>query len=398
MADTAHDTDLQEFRAEARVWIGENFPKSLGPSPYAAPAGADLERWRQAMAGRGWGAPTWPVAYGGAGLSHRHARIVAEELVRAGAFNPAQLGLGLAMVGPAILEYGDEDQKARHLPAIARGELSWCLGYSEPNAGSDLASLATRCEHRGDHWVVNGQKVWTSMADRADWCGALVRTNPKAPKHDGISFVLLSMHQPGVEARPIRLIDGSAVFCETFFTDARVEAGDMLGPQDGGWAVGKRLLQYERASQTGETPVSAAAPVRLEQAAREYVGVDGQGRLADPDLRQRMTRQLMHARAHDLTLSRLAAEARGGAPVSNAASVLKNSATTASQSYDELLVEIMGSRGLGREGDGFSPEQTEAVRHWLSGKAASIYGGSVEVQNNIIAKRILGLPDAPRGA
>jgi alkylation response protein AidB-like acyl-CoA dehydrogenase len=268
----------------------------------------------------------------------------------------------------------------------------WCLGYSEPNAGSDLASLSTRAEDAGDHWVINGQKVWTSGADISDWCGALVRTDPKAGKRDGISFLMFTMDQEGVETRPIRLIAGASPFCETFFNDARAEKTDLLGPLNDGWSVGKRLLQHERASQTGGMDMGGR-PAPLQDIAKRYVGTDGHDRLADADLRIRLAGHLMDAKAHSLTLARIAAEARGNPSVSAAASILKNSATHVAQTRAELTLEIMGHQGLGWEGDAFSSEELAAVRGWLSGKAMSIYGGSFEIQNNIISKNILGLPE-----
>jgi len=298
------------------------------------------------------------------------------------------------MIGPTIMDYGTEEQKAKHLPPIVRGDVQWCVGYSEPNAGSDLASLQTKCEDKGDHWQINGQKIWTSGAQYSDWCGCLVRTDFAAKKHDGISFMLLNMRQPGVETRPIRLISGSSPFCETFFTDARCEKDEMLGPINVGWTVGKRLLQHERASQTGGAPGGGGARgPSLQDMAKAYVGVDEKGRIADPDLRVRLTDHLMSAKAHGLMLVRAVAESKGNASPSNANSVLKNSATSVAQARSELTLEIMGVQGLGWGGETFTPEETEAVQGWLWGKAMSIYGGSAEIQNNIVSKRILGLPD-----
>jgi len=246
----------------------------------------------------------------------------------------------------------------------------------------------------GDHWVVNGQKTWTSGADVSDWCGVLVRTNPDAPKRDGISFLMIDMHQPGIETRPIRLIGGASPFCETFFNDARAEKDEMLGDLNAGWTVGKRLLQHERQSQTGATSgMGGGARKSIRDLAKEYVGVDDRGRLADPDLRSRLTDHMMDAKAHSLTIARITAEARGNMKVSAAASILKNAASTIAQKRAELILELMGNRGLGWEGDGYTGEEIEAVRGWLGGKAMSIYGGSFEIQNNIIAKNILGLPE-----
>ena len=393
--------DLEAFRAEARAWLEENFPKSLAgrASEYMAMEGGkeltgEARTWVERLAERGWGTPTWPSEYGGGGLSASQAAVLQEETRSAGAFNPIPLraGMGVTMVGPTILEYGTEEQKQKHLPPIARGEVRWCLGYSEPNAGSDLASLSTRAEDAGDHWVINGQKVWTSGADISDWCGALVRTDPKAGKRDGISFLMFTMHQEGVETRPIRLISGASPFCETFFNNARADKTDLLGPLNDGWTVGKRLLQHERASQTGAMD-TGGRPAPLQELAKRYVGTDESGQLADSDLRSRLATHLMESKAHSLTLSRVAAEARGNPNVSAAASILKNTATNVAQTRAELTLEVMGHQGLAWEGDGFTEEEVNAVQSWLFGKAMSIYGGSFEIQYNIIAKNILGLPE-----
>ena len=394
--------DLEAFRAEARAWLAANFPKSLvgRAGEYMVVEGAvvlqgDALAWRQRLGDQGWGTPTWPKEYGGGGLSQLQSRLLQEEMSAVGAFNPIPMlaGMGVTMVGPTILEYGTDDQKLRHLPLIARGECRWCLGYSEPNAGSDLASLATKAEDAGDHWVLNGQKVWTSGADISDWCGALVRTDSKVGKRDGISFVMLTMNQPGVVTRPIKLISGASPFCETFFNDARAEKADLLGKLNDGWSVGKRLLQHERASQTGGNPVAAGRAEPLQDVAKRYVGTDAEGRLADPDLRLRVVNHLMSAKAHGLTLGRIAAEARGNAEVTAAASILKNSATAVAQTRAELTLEIMGHQGVAWEGNEFTDEEIQTVRTWLFGKAMSIYGGSLEIQNNIISKNILGLPE-----
>ncbi|MFI4950274.1 MAG: acyl-CoA dehydrogenase family protein [Caulobacterales bacterium] len=397
MADSGGDIELEGFRAEARAWLDANFPSSLKGRGAAAMAAlmdgpepdGDLKAWKRAMGERGWGTPTWPAEYGGGGLSGPQAKVLAQEMARAGAFNPLTAGMGVTMIGPTILDYGTEAQKRTHLPPIVRGEVRWCVGYSEPNAGSDLASLQMKCEDKGDKWLINGSKIWTSGAQYSDWCGALVRTDPTARKHDGISFLLIDMHQPGVETRPIKLIAGASPFCETFFTDATAPKDALLGQLNVGWTVGKRLLQHERASQTGAAMGGRQTP--LGEIAKRYVETDADGRIADIDLRTRLVRPAKDPRIPGLPLARAAAEAREGA--TNAASVLKNSATYVAQTRAELTLEIMGAQGLGWEGQGFEREEIEAVRGWLSGKAMSIYGGSFEIQNNIICKRILGLPD-----
>ena len=218
MAETTET--LEAFRTEVRAWLEESFPKSLSGRAAEVMGGESIDAsesdaltWAKRLGEKGWGTPTWPAEYGGGGLSPLQAQVLNQELDRAGAFNPLvrSTGMGITMVGPTILEYGTEDQKQRHIPRICRGEVFWSLGYSEPNAGSDLASLATRAVDAGDHWVVNGQKTWTSGADISDWCGVLVRTDPEAPKRDGISFLMMDMDQPGIETRPIRLIGGACL-------------------------------------------------------------------------------------------------------------------------------------------------------------------------------------------
>jgi len=391
-------TELEAFRAEAREWLEANFPKSLTEDPNAPVViipGAgddspDAKLWTQRMGAKGWGAPTWPKQYGGGGLTPGEARVLQQEMARIGAYNPI-VGMGTSMFGPTLLEYGTEEQKQRHIPPIVRGELRWCQGYSEPGAGSDLAALTTKCEDAGDHWKINGQKIWTSGAQYADWCFCLVRTDT-TKKHEGISFVLIDMHQPGVETRPIKLIAGSSPFCETFFTDARAEKNDMIGPMNGGWTIGKRLLQHERSGQGGGRMMGGGPS--LDVLAKKYVGVDDKGRIADADLRSRLAVHMMDAKAHGLTIQRAMNEARGNVNPSATTSIMKNSGTTIGQQKAELTLEIMGHQGLGWEGDDFTPEEIQAVRGWLGGKATTIFGGSQEIQSNIISKRILNLPDA----
>ena len=400
MADFGADLELEDFRAGARAWLDANFPAALkGKGGMMASEGpqsgdADLKAWKAAIGEKGWATPTWPTQYGGGGLSAPQARVLGQEMAKAGAFNPLTFGMGITMIGPTIMDYGTDAQKTMHLPPIIRGEVQWCVGYSEPNAGSDLAALQTRCEDKGDHWLINGSKIWTSGAQHSAWCGALVRTDPSAKKHEGISFLLLDMKQPGVETRPIQLISGSSPFCETFFTDAIAPKDAILGQINVGWTVGKRLLQHERSSQTGAGGIGRPTP--LDEIAKAYVGVDETGRIADLDLRSRVTRHLMDGRVHGLTLARAMAEANGASGATNAASVLKNSATTVSQARAELMLEMMGAQGLGWAGEAFRSDELEAVSAWLWGKAMSIYGGSSEIQNNIISKRILNLPDTTR--
>lgn len=397
----SQEATLDSFRAETKSWLEANFPatlkgKAMGLEGEAdADTRADFETWRQRLAAKGWGAPTWPTEYGGAGLSHPEAKVISQEMAKIGAFNPIPLmaGMGVTMVGPTVLEYGTEEQKTKHLPGIASGEIRWCLGLSEPNAGSDLASLQTKAVEDGDNYVINGQKIWTSGADISQWCGALVRTDPGAEKRKGISFVMLPMDQEGVSTKPIQLISGASPFCETFFDDAIAEKSDLLGPRNDGWSVVKRLLQHERQSQTQARGPGGGPKKSLQERAIDYVGTDETGALADQDLRTRLVNHMMDSDAHDLTVSRITAEAKGNVEVSAAASILKNSATRIAQGKSELSLEFMGSQGVGWEGDNYTHEEINTVRDWLWGKAISIYGGAYEVQNNIISKNILGLPE-----
>jgi alkylation response protein AidB-like acyl-CoA dehydrogenase len=396
--------DLDGFRAEARGWLEANFPPSLRRG-HDAPAdpeaadkpNADAELWRQRMGEKGWGVPTWPAEYGGGGLTPAEARVLRDEMERIGATNPIG-GMGVGMFGPTLLEYGNEAQIAEHIPRIARGEVRWCQGFSEPGSGSDLASLQTKAEDKGDHFLINGQKIWTSGAQFADMCFCLVRTDPKAKKHEGISFLMIDMHQPGVEARPIRLINDTTPFCETFFTDATAPKANLVGPLNGGWSIAKRLLQFERqgigsAQRAGQGGPGVLAGPPVNELAKTYVGVDDSGRLADPDLRKRITDHLMEAQAHALTGERIALEAKSNRGPSATSSIMKNAGTMIRKERAELAVEILGSQGFGWGGEDFSDHELNAIKVMLRSKSGTIAGGSQEVQNNIIAKRILGLPD-----
>ncbi|MDH3644966.1 MAG: acyl-CoA dehydrogenase family protein, partial [Gammaproteobacteria bacterium] len=278
-------TDLQAFREETRAWLAENCPPGArGPGP--VPNGstkikiddADTLLWLDRMIERGWTVPAWPTEYGGGGLSKDQYLVLLEEMRSIDA-RPALSSFGTSMIGPTLLEMGTEAQKQRHLPRIARAEVEWCQGYSEPGSGSDLASLRTRAEDRGDGYVINGQKIWTSGAHNADWMFILVRTDPDAPKHEGISFMLLPMDQPGVTVKPIRLISGESFFNETFFDDAVASKDDMVGELNKGWSVGKRLLQHERSGMESLVRGSAGAgEAGLVAEAKQCLGEDADGR------------------------------------------------------------------------------------------------------------------------
>ncbi|HSV02766.1 MAG TPA: acyl-CoA dehydrogenase family protein [Phenylobacterium sp.] len=393
-------TELETFRAEAREWLEANFPMSLrgqqeepeGPDEKSA----DREAWKSAMGEKGWGTPAWPKAYGGGGLSREQAKVLAEEMRRIGAYNPIG-GMGVVMFGPTLLEYGTEDQKRRHIPPIVKGELRWCQGFSEPGAGSDLAGLQTKAEDKGEYFLVNGQKIWTSGAHLADWCFCLTRTDP-SKKHEGISFLLIDMKAPGVEPKPIRLINDTTPFCETFFTDVKVPKENLVGPLNGGWTIAKRLLQHERQGISGAGGTSSGNPYympgpQLTDLARDYVGLDETGRLRDGDLRRRITDHLMEAQAFALTGRRALEETKSNQGPSAASSVLKNVGSKLRQDGAELRLEVLGQQGLGWSGAGFTPDELAIIKVMLRGKAGTIAGGSYEIQNNIISKRILGLPE-----
>ena len=393
-------TDLDTFRTQTRAWLEANCPASMRtPMPEkeavwggrnATFANPDSKAWLAAMAARGWTAPEWPAAYGGGGLTPAQNRVLQEELRRIKA-RPALMSFGIWMFGPVILEYGTEEQKQRFLPDMVAGKIWWCQGYSEPGAGSDLAGLQTRAVEDGDHYVITGQKVWTSYANHADWMLCLTRTNPDAPKHEGISVFLFDMKTPGVETRPIKLISGASPFCETFLTEVRVPKDQMLGPKNRGWDVAKRILQFERTN-ISAGGFGSGAGLDLVDAAREAVGLDGDV-LADRDLRSRITRQRMYERAFNLSLARAQEEARAGGAVGHYASVFKIAAAKLNQEKTELLVEALGMEGLGWEGEGYRPGALKATRDWLRAKANSIEGGTTEVNHNIVAKRVLGLRD-----
>ncbi|HEY3696596.1 acyl-CoA dehydrogenase family protein [Phenylobacterium sp.] len=401
---------LEDFRQEVRDWLEANYPAELrdpavesdpdavwGGRKFAGEARDPQVVWMRRAAGKGWTAPAWPKAYGGAGLSEAEARVIAEELA-AGRYRTPLSSMGLWMLGPALMEYAGEAQKAEHLPKIARGEIRWCQGYSEPGAGSDLASLQARCEDKGDHWLINGQKVWTSYADRADWCFCLVRTDATR-KHEGISFVLIDMASPGVEARPIRLISGESPFCETFFTDVKIPKENLVGRLNGGWEIAKRLLQYERQNISGLFGAgggAGGAPGDLGEIAKRYIGVDAEGRLADGDLRARITRNKMDMQALALTIARAASESGANSGPGATTSIIKYAAATFAQERSELMIEALGHQGLGWEGEGFTPAELAAVHGWLRSKGNSIEGGASEINLNVVAKRVLGLPDPSR--
>ncbi|MDE2690636.1 MAG: acyl-CoA dehydrogenase family protein [Acidobacteriota bacterium] len=394
-------SDLSAFREEARTWVEANAPEFLrgrASDPNAWAAGGrkapfiypESRDWLLAAADRGFSVPTWPEDYGGAGLSRDEALVLHEEIARLGLPMPLT-GFGYSMIGPTLLDHGTEAQRAEHLPKIARGEIRWCQGYSEPNAGSDLASLATSAVRDGDFYVINGQKIWTSGADQADWIFMLVRTNPDVKKQRGITFILVDMESPGVEVRPIRLISGASPFCETFFHNVRAPVHQVIGEVNSGWTVAKALLGHERTSIGGMGRGGARAS--LPGLARDYVGVDENGRIDDPAIRERVTQHEMDAMSYGLTIKRHGDGLEAGHKPGPESSMFKYYGTELNMRREELMLSIRGPQALGWEGEGFEPAELNQTRTWLRSRANSIEGGTSEIQLNIIAKRVLGLPD-----
>jgi len=391
---------LESFRKETRSWLEENCPESIctpmtlqetpGGGKRAKYKNPDTKIWMDRCAVKGFTAPTWPKEYGGAALNAEENQILRDEMARINARTPL-VGMGLSMIGPALLEYGTEEQKAEHLPKITSGEIWWCQGYSEPNSGSDLASLQTKAVLDGDEYVINGQKVWTSGADNADWIFCLVRTDPDAPKHNGITFILFSMDQPGISVKPIKLISGLSPFCETFFEDARASRKNIVGTVNEGWTVAKRLLQYER-TMIGGGGGGRQTVRSLQDLATEYVGL-GDGKLADNNLRHKIVQHSMNDRCFGLAVRRNMEESKSTKAPSFVSSMFKLYGTEQNKSRYELMLQALGSQMLGWEGEGFSGEEIGHTRAWLRTKGNSIEGGTSEVQLNIIAKRVLGLPD-----
>jgi acyl-CoA dehydrogenase len=392
--------DLDTFRDDTRRWLVEHAPPSMR-TPLRNPDDlcwggrktrypADVQRWLDVMAERGWTAPTWPREYGGGGLSKAEAKVLAGEMGKL-RLRPPLTGFGLSMIGPLLLQEGSEELKREHLPPIVRGKIRWCQGYSEPGAGSDLASLQTKAVRDGDDFVLNGQKVWTSYADKADWMFILVRTDSEASKHSGITFLLMDMETPGVSVRPIKLISGSSPFCETFLSDVRVPVRNVVGRINGGWLLAKALLGHER-TMIADVFKERDDAQRLVSVARRHLGEEN-GRVADPVVRDRIAQVEMDQACLDLTLARSRDGAKAGHRPGPESSIFKYYGTELNQRRRSLMVDILGPQGIGWEGPGFEESQLKATRDWLRSRGNTIEGGTSEIQLNIIAKRVLGLPD-----
>ncbi|MDF1768575.1 acyl-CoA dehydrogenase family protein [Maricaulis sp.] len=387
-------SDLESFREEVRDWLNANCPEEMrrpmeseADAVWGGKKGQYSEPqllWLERMAAKGWTVPEWPTEYGGGGLSKEEAKVLRAEMRTIKARSPLQ-SFGIWMLGPALLKYGTHEQKLEHLPRIARGEIRWAQGYSEPNAGSDLAALMTKCEDKGDHYLINGQKIWTSYADQADWIFALVRTDFEAKKHEGISFILVDMDQPGVTTKPIKLISGKSPFCETFFDDAKAHKHNVIGELNKGWSVAKYLLTHEREMIGG---MGSGAMRPAGDVAVQMLGKDESGRLADPILRTDVVRMEIDGLAFMSTMERVTDEAKAGQGMGANSSVLKYYGTELNKRRLELMVDSAGQDGLEWGAD------DDVAANWLRTKGNSIEGGTSEVQLNIISKRILELPSA----
>lgn len=396
-------TELETFKQEVAQWLEANCPASMRRPIVAEEmvwGGSRLEflnedqkLWFERMRERGWFAPSWPREYGGGGLSPKQARIVETEMARLGCRQP-QYNLGVWMLGPVLLEAGTHEQKLEHLLPMMRGEQRWCQGFSEPNAGSDLASLKTSARRvqdaQGEAYIVNGGKIWTSDGDKGDWMYALVRTNSSVKKQQGISFLLIDMKSPGVTVKPIELISGKSSFCQVFFDDVRVPVRQLVGKEGEGWTLAKKLLQHERAAMSKFTEGGAPSLDALKTAL-PYM-VDEQGQVREPAMRDKLAGLLMDAQAFALTHRRVSEMALARKDVSGPSSIMKLVQTEQEVAKYELLEQVMGLRGLGWEGEDFSADEIDICRAWMRTKSYTISGGSSEVQLNIIAKRVLGLP------
>lgn len=387
---------MEKFREETRSWLEKNCPEAMR-QPKRGDADTcwggrrwtftseDQRIWLERMAERGWTVPSWPKEYGGGGLSPQEAIILQEEMDAINA-RPALESFGISMLGPALLKFGNEAQKREHLPKIARGEIRWCQGYSEPNAGSDLASLRTRAVQEDDHFIVNGQKIWTSYADQADWIFCLVRTDINVKKQSGISFLLFDMESPGVTTRPILLISGKSPFCETFFDNVRVPAENLVGELNRGWDVAKYLLTHEREMIAGGGSNLFDTDF-LDKAAADIAGAKP---LRDSFLRARIAQAAIDSHAFEATRERYIADAAAGREIGPRSAVLKLQGTELNKRRLELVMSLGAIDALTVTGE----EDIADTHHslWLRSRGNSIEGGTSEIMLEIISRSILGLP------
>jgi alkylation response protein AidB-like acyl-CoA dehydrogenase len=405
--DPRYPPEVEDYRDKIRAFLGEHLPagwKGIGALDHDAVA-TFTEEWRTTLYENGLLAPSWPRQYGGGGLSPLEQVVVAEEFYRAGVpTGGPNDGFGIKMVGNTLLHWGTEAQKSHFLPRMLSGEDRWCQGYSEPGVGSDLANLGTRAVLDGDEWVINGQKIWTSAAQSANWIFVLTRTDPDAPKHKGISFLLVPMDQPGVEIRPIRMITGNAGFNSTFFTDARTPKDNVVGGVNAGWAVAMTLLGYERGESAATLPIMFRSELdRLVTLARDT------GRAADPMVRQRLAWAYSKVEIMRFLGMRTLTRFLAGIEPGPGESAFKLYWSEYHRAVAELSVDILGAAAMTPTGrrpssdfqadDVGAPNSTASwVDVFQSSRAETIYAGTSQVQRNIIGEMVLGLPKEPAAA
>jgi alkylation response protein AidB-like acyl-CoA dehydrogenase len=380
-----HDTSAEaEYRNEVRTWLKANLPAALR-NRTTRPPPAELMPWYHTLSRKGWIAPHWPKQYGGMGATLNEQIIMTEELARVGA--PGLPVQGLNHIGPILMEFGNEAQKAKHLPPIVDGSVIWCQGYSEPGAGSDLASLATRAALEGDHFVVQGQKIWTTWGHHADWMFALVRTDPKAePRHAGISFILIDLKTPGIRIRPIRTIAGDDEFSEVFFDGAVVPAENLVGALNDGWRIANALLGHERLG-TSNPQFALMALESIKTMARAT------GVIADAAFQDRLA-------AAGINVTTLAALFSHAVELTNKkqspgpeSSIIKIFASELLQSLNELLIEAAGGHALAVKPVMTEFGEVDVAASYFQARRVTIYGGSSEIQRNVVARRVLNLPN-----
>jgi alkylation response protein AidB-like acyl-CoA dehydrogenase len=387
-------TDEEEaFRQEVREWIASAMPADMKARAQGSGGFTpeDSAVWHRILYDKGWIAPHWPKESGGTGWDSTRRFIFEEEMELAGA--PQLSVFGLTMVGPLIVSFGTDAQKKRFLPKILSAEEFWCQGYSEPGAGSDLASLRTTAEDAGDHFIVNGQKTWTSYAQYADWIFCLVRTDPNVKKQAGITFLLIDLKSPGVEVKPMQTLGNTAAFCDTFFENVKVPKENVVGGINNGWTMAKALLGHER------TMLAMIGPCRsmLQKIKRIAATktVHGRPMLEDPVWRAKLARLEMRFRAHLMVSYRTLADQQKGKMPGPESSILKIVGTKLIQEMTELAMEVMGENSLTWYNEGLCMPVEESIGpYFCYERAATIYGGSNEIQRNVIAKMILQLPSS----
>jgi alkylation response protein AidB-like acyl-CoA dehydrogenase len=372
-----------QFRSDVRAWLEANLPLALRGRT-ARPPPAELMPWYQALSRKGWIAPHWPMRYGGMGATLNEQIIMTEELARIGAPQlPAQ---GLNHIGPLLMEFGTEAQKAQHLPPIIAGTVIWAQGYSEPGAGSDLASLSTRATLEGDHFIVRGQKIWTTWGHHSDWMFALVRTDPQAePRQAGISFLLIDLRSPGIRIRPIKTIAGDDEFSEVFFDDVVVPAENLVGKLNDGWRIANALLGHERlASSNPQFPLIALE--RIKTMAR------ASGVIADPAFQDRLAAASINVTALSALFSHAAELTNNKQGPGPESSVIKIFASELLQTLNELLIQAAGGHASTQNPITTNFGVVDVAAPFLQSRRVTIYGGSSEIQRNVLARRVLNLP------